>query len=659
MFTQATAQRTATRGAGMQPETQAWYNRATVKPDQLTLSIIDRVIGAMKASGVFQVSDAAYFYIANDIEPSLLNIVKPQWDGTPIGDVADNFTPYQGVQGDGYSVAIDSGFMPSANLGAHYTKNSAHMWMFSLTNLSVGSDLVGAAHGGISAYMRIDPSGEFYAQANSETGISIKTLNVGGFCAWSRSNATDVLIYKCGTSNTLELDTIAEFGYVAVPQQNIRAFQAGLSTAPYDSNTLTAWGFGGALTLAQLDALYQAVLAAMFECGAVDEASYAPEITLPGYWTSATMAAVAAVNPTGFRVYQEASPPHSNSTDNTTYVYWPATDWWTLAIDQAAASTATDGTMITHHIWDNRVIVTSPTVYNVKPNTLPGQWNGSDVVLMRSADNYLCWTQYTTLQRAMGATEVMVRWSLGLPETNPGFTTDPVQMGWGDCATFYGLTTIPFATAAADIAGTFPNVVKTTGGTYATCVDTVVLSPARLVDCPSPRQRGIGLDSEPQDGRAAADQLAHVQRIAAICAWIGFEFNLYVNSFEDTGAARSGYDITNLPQIHQTAGVSSLCLIVWKGATVADYGDQIATLLGFLYGPDGDQPVNFAKLILTIGIGFGLQQTQVSDAAEIRAALADNDWQGVHFWRDNGVAGGVLSEPYNQVIATVLGLPTS
>jgi len=641
----------------LHPKLVVWISRLPSLPDLNTVNALNTFMYTLDSAGILSVMDGLYFLGADPFVASYTNLISTKWDGTPSASVSSAYVAGQGITGDGSSVSIS--FVPNlaTATGINYTQNNAHMAVWSTTSLSSSpvSSMFGANKFGISAALRINSKTSVTVQANGTTSVTATVTDSDSFTAWTRSDASNITIYKDGLVLSGSLaSTGLTFG-------ELSAFKVG--TLNYDKNTLALISWGGALTTDQLQIYNVAALILLNSFGSTTpENTESGEIILPAYFTNTTMAAVSAVNIAGFRVIQQNIAPASNATTGSTYANFPLTDAATFRADASATSTNTS-IYNSQFIWQSRAIVPANSTLNDRPNYTPtGIVPGVGAVSMVNAAGLRCWPRFSTINKAIGNSLVQALYGVGAPATNPGYETDPVRMGYADCAAYYGLSTpVSWVDAYNNRETQFPDVFVTriggASGTYATCMDVPILPPGRLVDIPN-LKRGMALDAEAQDGRTSAQLLSNIQLMAAICAYYNFELLVYPNVFINSGAINTGFDINNLWQINQIPNVK-LSLMAWQQYANTDVGAQIDASEALLRGPAGDKTINYANLLMGVGMGIGVQEMSATNAARIRSRITGRGYGGVLFWRNYGIAGGTLDRSYNQTMATVLGLPTS
>jgi hypothetical protein len=644
---------------GVQPELAAFLVWSGVTLDADHIQYINGLIAALKAAGVWQVLDALYLLNQPTFGAIPYNLVKPSFNLTiPQGD--KGFSAGYGLKGDGSSIYANTNCTLSTD-PKYYKSNSASMFMWCLTDISSATYDMAATSNSNTYIGAIRSRNGNSANLFTNSGSTAMPIQTGaGFSAWSRVDASNIIGYKSGN----------DYQYVSnqtgVPASKLCLLRFGPTGATYSSSQLALAGFGGALTVDQLDAAYVAFLNYLIQCGTItNDNPPTPEVLLPGCFTPTTVNTIKAINGTNFRVYQQVPPPTSNAITESTYVNFPATDCASQQVDSFQSSVSTQNTIrCQHFLWQMRAVVTSP-LYNNRPNpTPPGVVGGVVYIGISRNDPTVptspvlgCRLQYSTVDKANAATEAMMRYSLGY-DGHTG-SSDPLLMGYLDVANAAGIP--DSAVSSWQDANTnsntfFPSVYSSKLGTYYVCQDYIVLPDSKLST--APMGAGIVLDSEAQDGRTPDQLLAQIQMLASVCAYKGKEFVVYPNALNQNGAVNTGFTIDNIYKIAQTPNVV-LSILASNDNIYKDIQKSIDAQITLLKGPLGDQPIYWSNLIMSCGIGVSTN-TLTTDQCKIIRSYVINDthtMKGVEVFKDYGQAGGAPSRPYNQALATVLGLP--
>jgi hypothetical protein len=216
---------------------------------------IERLFRALGAAGLLSVLDALYVGAATDVD-SRLNLLGTS--GTLTKTNAPVWTKYRGYKGNGTNASLDSGINPSTAPGLNYTLDSASLFGYVLSQPTVSAGIVG--RGASPAYTFINPAGpaaKMYACVNETiTGTSNSNAtnpqkNGLGLCVAVRESAGAVKLYR--GSSLIATGTSAS---TAIPNGTIRGLSGG---GDFTDAELGAWGFGGAMTAAQVAALNTAL----------------------------------------------------------------------------------------------------------------------------------------------------------------------------------------------------------------------------------------------------------------------------------------------------------------------------------------------------------------------------------------------------------------
>ena len=490
----------------------------------------------------------------------------------------------------------------------------------------------------------------------TDTANSVLIGSGKGFLGWNRRGGSSTVdIWKSGVKNT-----ISGIPTQGTPVGNMHLFGANKSTRS-SKNRMTLICAGGGRTDEQALSLYNSWVKFLDAIGTIDQRDEEDSV-IGGAWARADMAQVRNSLGVDFRVYQQIPPPRSDDQDNSTFAYFPATDFATMMTDSCVPEKTSQTLMRTHHwVWQMRKFIPFVPGMGGFPNTRPNYQfpqlgrplTMSSTLTLLTVNGIRCWLQYSNETKAIAAVEVLFRYSLGYPATVPGSTSDPLLMGYLDAARLAGyedsdILQYEYARENADtIYGPPGSYLQ---GVYRVATDKIILPDKRLVDAVN--GTGMVLDSEAQDQRSPATLLTQLQTLAAICAHKNKEFLVYPNPLVNNGAIFTGFNIDNLWQIHQTPNLR-LCITAEK--TSLPIGDFLERQLNLLKGPLGDKLIDYSKLIMTVGIGTQDKSFNSSDTAIIHSFL-QRGFGGVNFWRFYGQPSVLKSNYYNRVIAGVLGI---
>lgn len=239
------------------PQTTAFLARTTGL-DATHTSAYKALINGLVADGVFSNLDVLYIFATQDSATALLNLVSSSFNG--IANGAPTFTIDRGFTGVAASttVYVNSGFNPTTAPSPKYTQNSAHVSIWSATDLTVAGTGVGASSATYetSIYPRFTDGNAYYRindPDGSGGGIVVATA-IGHYLA-NRSGSNVQQGYKNavdqGVVNRVSGAPVSGNIYV-LAYNNISAVTAGNGT----SNQIASCSIGGNLSSTQVTAFY-------------------------------------------------------------------------------------------------------------------------------------------------------------------------------------------------------------------------------------------------------------------------------------------------------------------------------------------------------------------------------------------------------------------
>ena len=639
----------------LETETTSLLSRMTVQPSTAQMYRINQLIAALKTAGIWARADGIWLMAAHTEQAACLNWKSTAFPLTPVG--SPTFFANTGYKGDGVAAHLTCiPDLAAASLGATLDDMSQYVWI--TTDLPGATSEVAAALGANVSGIRAKSVNSASFFTNGTVADTLRVNTTKGLTGWSRDSATSVRVSRSGAS---AVKTRASVALPARPWNFLRASNG----ATHSPNGI-AFGFiGKSLTVGQEARLYSALLAYLIGVGAIEDDDQAGEdspIDPPHCWTNSTMASVPAPVT---RVSQQSFPPSSNSVTNATYAYWPGNVYASQDIVSIAASTWTSGGAW-HFIWNSRIQVPVPAsgVYpNARQVTIYPPFSATS-----GANNGReCRLSYTTLARSMADERIRLMWSAGY--SNAAIVAEAAGVGITAVAPFTDINAsrvVTWATlnAAKNSTAVFDAVSAYNSSWCYSTGDYIYLPKDKLVNCVTAGMKlGFMLDAEHQDGRTTAEQLAHVQSMAALAAGAPtgpFEFAVYTNELTANSQKYTGLgDPTTLQTLIVDPNVSYISILVTPPTTTGAtaIADMLAQLEGqkALFGGVWDA----SKIMLVIGIGETNGEFTNAECTELRNWIVTNGIEHVQFWRYGGNAGGALSRQYNQVIARTLGLPTS
>lgn len=233
--------------------------RFTTPPTNTRKALIDNLVGALKAGGVWAKLDALYVMAAADEQAARRNWIADSNNLVAVN--SPTFTADRGFAGDGSTSYLDT--LLANNGATHFTQNDGYLGSWATT--SVDSDTQIDVGGGNAYINSRNAAGNFACRANFGGGVAgAQTRAVAsstGWSSWSRRSSTafDMLKNgaKLGTQNA---------GTEAL---NTATFTMGKAGTSYSTRQLAAYAIGGgAMSNIEDAALYAALLAYMQSVGA-------------------------------------------------------------------------------------------------------------------------------------------------------------------------------------------------------------------------------------------------------------------------------------------------------------------------------------------------------------------------------------------------------
>lgn len=248
----------------LEPETETLVAAMTPEPDFARQIVINNLIVALKAGGIWPLLDILYVFAAHAQQPATLNWKAPaNFVATPVS--SPTFTVDRGFSGNGASAYLAPGWSPSD--GPQYQQDSAHVsgWSLSPGSASATEQLVGTSTG-TSPDILLGPrfTGDLFRMiVNDGTASStIASTNRDGFFIANRSGASARQGYRNGAS--LGSDAVASTG------ETISALTFLRNGAATFASLLIAQGSTGAsLSAPQASSYYNALLNYMQAVGSV------------------------------------------------------------------------------------------------------------------------------------------------------------------------------------------------------------------------------------------------------------------------------------------------------------------------------------------------------------------------------------------------------
>lgn len=182
--------RTGVAGGGVAflPQSLALFARFTTPPTLTRMVQINTLIGSLISGGVWTKFDAFYMLAAADAQSSLLNWVSTSYNLTAVS--SPTFAADRGYTGNGTTSYLDTGFNPTTAPSPKFTQNSAHLGLWSRTNLPNGaadSQDAGSANAYIGRSVAV--AGRALGRPNTSAGQQFGDGAYPGHAVWARSAA--------------------------------------------------------------------------------------------------------------------------------------------------------------------------------------------------------------------------------------------------------------------------------------------------------------------------------------------------------------------------------------------------------------------------------------------------------------------------------------
>jgi hypothetical protein len=247
-------------GINWQPETRALVAAMTAPPSTARVATIDALVVALKAAGIWNLTDCLWVTAAHDSQAARLNWINPATNTlSPLN--APTFTTDKGYTGDGATSLLTGPNLSS--FGGGYALNSAHIGVW------VGTDVGESGKFDIGATLeRINSRGSGGSATLTQTRANDATTSSAagtvataiGHSLFTRSVSTSYDVYKNGAS----------LGTVSVTTTSITNGAINLcgGGGSFSTKRIAAGHVGVALTPTQIAALYNALNNYMTAVGA-------------------------------------------------------------------------------------------------------------------------------------------------------------------------------------------------------------------------------------------------------------------------------------------------------------------------------------------------------------------------------------------------------
>ncbi|MCK1501485.1 hypothetical protein [Bradyrhizobium sp. 188] len=225
----------------------------TTPPVAARKTLINACVVSLKTAGVWSTLDALWVMAAADSQAARINWKNPAtFTLSPVN--SPTFTADRGYQGDGATSYLNTGFTPST-AGGSFSLNSAHLGVWSRTDLNSAAADMGAGAAGATSSMFVRNSGNLAGRSNDNSGSAtmFATADSLGHFVLGRTDGTN----RRGSKNGAAATTVAA---ASVTLTNAQITVAALGGASMSSRQYAEAHLGGGLSDANVAALYNALL---------------------------------------------------------------------------------------------------------------------------------------------------------------------------------------------------------------------------------------------------------------------------------------------------------------------------------------------------------------------------------------------------------------
>jgi len=242
------------RAAANDPATDALIARMSVAPGDARAALIDALVRALKAAGVWAKLDALYVLAAHDAQAARLN-----WLGSGFTLAAVNspaFAVDRGYTGDGATSYLDSGFTDGSSGG--FRQNDGHRGIWCGTNVNAFTFDIGTQRSRIVA--RSGSVASIYANAAGGDNVTLPSATSVGWTCYSRGNSADYLFARDTSQSTVTR--------ASDTPQAASVLLCGAASSGFSARRIAAAHWGRALSGSEMNALRAALAAWMAGVGA-------------------------------------------------------------------------------------------------------------------------------------------------------------------------------------------------------------------------------------------------------------------------------------------------------------------------------------------------------------------------------------------------------
>jgi hypothetical protein len=232
------------------PAAAALIARMTGAPSEARAGLIDALVRALKAAGVWGKLDMLHVLAAHDEQAARRNWVADAYNLAAVN--APGFVADRGFTGDGTTAYLDTGFQPGVSAGAHARQDDNHLGLWCRNNVSGTGIDIGSTNHSINA----NNAGNL---STRDMAVTTNTVGAGtsiGHSLVSRGGSTGYSRYKNGAS--LGDATQASAAAIAL-NLFVGCRNAGGVAGGFSARQIAVAHAGAALSAGEAAALYAAL----------------------------------------------------------------------------------------------------------------------------------------------------------------------------------------------------------------------------------------------------------------------------------------------------------------------------------------------------------------------------------------------------------------
>lgn len=255
------AQQALGEGGGYSTEALALFARFTTPPDATRKTLINNLIVALKAAGVWSKLDALYLTAAADSQAARRNWIADAFNLTAVS--SPTFVADRGYTGDGSTSYLETSFNPSTASGK-LVQDSATLFTWVRTEVAENRGDIGVTVTNVLQVQARRTAGEIDCEINNGSTGGLRTAvatSIGLSLGTRTANGARALYRNAGL---IKSDTQASTG-LNNDTISILANRAGGS---YSTKQSAASGFGSGFTLQNVTDLYNALNTYLVAVGA-------------------------------------------------------------------------------------------------------------------------------------------------------------------------------------------------------------------------------------------------------------------------------------------------------------------------------------------------------------------------------------------------------